>query len=488
MVKSKKNKKINSFIKSSYFFGILILTAIMFLGIGYAQISGVTLTISGTAKTAGQRGFLISDISYVSDNNANVANSKINTYYQTMMDSTINLNNDPNSSITYQVTIVNSLQEAKTYSDTIYDDSFYDNSDITFEVTGISPGEAISPGQTKTFNITFKYAEVKANYENTILNSYLNFKFEDPIPTTSALKTGSDINSTFVTLAGGRGNIKQIVYATDDQYNNIKNSLDDSNIISSSSSETDAYAWYSNNTIYYYSEANKIVLNANSSGMFNNMSQVTSIDTTKFNTSGVTNMNSMFYNCSALTELNLSSFNTSNVTDMYGMFYGCSGLTELNISNFNTSEVTNMASMFGNINVTSLDLSNFNTEKVTKMENMFNGAKSLTSLNVTSFDVSNVKTMSRMFASCESLTELDLSSFSPVQATTLEKMLSNMYALVTIYASDNFITTSASNSNGMFVNDTNLVGGNGTVYDANNVNKTYAVIDTATTPGYFTRK
>lgn len=38
----------------------------------------------------------------------------------------------------------------------------------------------------------------------------------------------------------------------------------------------------------------------------------------------------------------------------------------------------------------------------------------------------------------------------------------------------------------MFYNCTKLVGGNGTTYNNNITDKTYAVIDTATTPGYLT--
>ena len=41
----------------------------------------------------------------------------------------------------------------------------------------------------------------------------------------------------------------------------------------------------------------------------------------------------------------------------------------------------------------------------------------------------------------------------------------------------------------MFYNSTNLVGGAGTRYDANHVDKTYARIDGGTSnPGYFTSK
>ena len=45
--------------------------------------------------------------------------------------------------------------------------------------------------------------------------------------------------------------------------------------------------------------------------LFYNLSKLTTIDMSVFDTSKVTNMNSMFYNCSSLTSLDLSNFNTS---------------------------------------------------------------------------------------------------------------------------------------------------------------------------------
>ncbi len=53
------------------------------------------------------------------------------------------------------------------------------------------------------------------------------------------------------------------------------------------------------------------------------------IDTTKFVTSQVTNMESMFSSCRALDTFNLSNFDTRNVTDMTQMFNGCSELQTL---------------------------------------------------------------------------------------------------------------------------------------------------------------
>ena len=71
--------------------------------------------------------------------------------------------------------------------------------------------------------------------------------------------------------------------------------------------------------------------------------------------------------------------------------------------------------------------------------------------------------------------------------------MSNMFYkatnLKTIYVSNKFNTDKVTSSTDMFSSCTNLVGGAGTKYDANHVDKTYARIDGGTSnPGYFTAK
>jgi surface protein len=104
--------------------------------------------------------------------------------------------------------------------------------------------------------------------------------------------------------------------------------------------------------------------------MFNQCSQLNSLDLSSFDTSSVTFMGSMFIFCDRLKELNLSSFDTSNVRDMNAMFYGCYALTSLDLSNFDTSNVTDMNAMFaGCTSLTSLTLgSNF-----FKMQSLYDG-------------------------------------------------------------------------------------------------------------------
>ncbi|MBR7012791.1 MAG: BspA family leucine-rich repeat surface protein [Muribaculaceae bacterium] len=250
--------------------------------------------------------------------------------------------------------------------------------------------------------------------------------------------------------------------------------------------------------------------------LFDGCSGLTRVDLSGFNTANVTVMSDMFSGCSGLTSIDLSNLNTAKVTETGGMFMDCSGLTSLDLSNFNTANVTYMASMFRNCTgLRNLDLSNLNTSKVTDMNYMFYNCSSLTSLDLTDLNTANVTNMSCMFYNCSSLTNLDLSSFNTSSVTSTNQMFvyctsltsldlssfntaatQNAYAmfamcsqLTTIYVSDLWSTDAMTSYNSMFASCRNLVGGMGTTYDANHVDKTYARIDGGpSNPGYFTAK
>ncbi|MBQ3619116.1 MAG: BspA family leucine-rich repeat surface protein, partial [Bacteroidales bacterium] len=144
-------------------------------------------------------------------------------------------------------------------------------------------------------------------------------------------------------------------------------------------------------------------------------------------------------------------------------FNGFTKLTSIKgIENLNTSEVTNMKNMFYNcLLLTSIDLSNFNTDNVSNMSYMFANCSAITSLNLITFKTEKVINMSGMFYGCS--------------------------ALKTICVDNNLWNISATSGNDMFLNCTNLVGGNGTTYNENSTDKTYALIDGSNNkPGYLT--
>ena len=158
-----------------------------------------------------------------------------------------------------------------------------------------------------------------------------------------------------------------------------------------------------------------------------------------------------------------SSFAGARPTTTYDWFSYMQNLQSITgLSYLNTSEVTNMAYMFMRCSkLTSLDVSHFNTAKVTNMQSMFNNCSSLTSLDLSSFNTSKVTVMTYMFRGCSNLR--------------------------TIYVNSDWSTAAVTNSTEMFLNSTNLVGGQGTAYDASHIDKAYAHIDGGPNyPGYLT--
>ena len=229
--------------------------------------------------------------------------------------------------------------------------------------------------------------------------------------------------------------------------------------------------------------------------MFSNCRSLESLDVSNFDASLVNNtdygLTCMFASCESLTELNLSNFNTKGVKNMNGMFSGCNSLTSLDLSSFNTSLTTNMGSMFsGCSSLTELDLSSFRTGSVTNMRSMFQGCYNLPSLK-TNFNTSQVTDMSSMFSGCSSLKTLDLTGFNTGNVTDMKEMFSGCSSLGTIAVgvSDDtntfWDTSSVTTSDDMFWYCPALKGEQGTIYNSENIDATYARIDGGTAaPGY----
>lgn len=252
------------------------------------------------------------------------------------------------------------------------------------------------------------------------------------------------------------------------------------------------------NTVYYYTEAEKVYLNMDSNNMFYYLPDLTSLDLSSFDTSQVTDMGYMFSELSGLADLNLSNFDTSKVTNMEGMFSEVSKLTNLDLSSFDTSRVTNMGLMFSFASkLVSLNLSNFNTSQVTVMNRMFANMPNLANLNLSSFDTSQVTEMSNMFYNTPNLTSLDLSTFDTSKVTDMNSIfaLANSYVskdkLETIYVNNDFNISKLKISPLMFNNRKKLRGGNGSfLANPSQADKSWLHIDDPTNgrPGYFTRK
>ena len=165
-------------------------------------------------------------------------------------------------------------------------------------------------------------------------------------------------------------------------------------------------------------------------GWFNDCINLTTIDGLKnLNTSEAKTIKHIFYNCSSLKSVDLSGFKTSNVINMNGVFYNCKSLTEIDLSSFDTKNVESMINMFYNCTgLTSLDLNNFYDYKTIHEGNMSYGCHK-----------------AGMFYGCG--------------------------RLKTIYCAESW---TALQSDNMFTGCTNLVGGQGFVYNSSFVNVDYA--------------
>ena len=79
--------------KSNYqkYFPLVIFISILCMSVGYAIINSISLDISGEALAKNVEGVYITEVNYVSNNNADTSNSKIINAHGTLLNSDITL-------------------------------------------------------------------------------------------------------------------------------------------------------------------------------------------------------------------------------------------------------------------------------------------------------------------------------------------------------------------------------------------------------------
>ena len=210
--------------------------------------------------------------------------------------------------------------------------------------------------------------------------------------------------------------------------------------------------------------------------MFRFCKNLTSINTSDWDTSEITDLYSTFQYCHSLTSIDVSNWDTSNVTIMattFGttpcltsiigvenwnvskvttiayMFCGC-GLKSLDLGRWNTESLKNMAYTFWATPLQTLNVSGWNTSKVTTMHRAFKESSRLTSLDLSNWDVSNVTDMYDMFYECTSLTSIgDVSNWNTSNVTTMAYMFYRCCNLTSIDVS-NWDTSNVTDMNEMF--------------------------------------
>lgn len=164
--------------KSNYqkYFPLVIFISILCMSVGYAIINSISLDISGEALAKEQTGVYITEVNYLSNNNADTSNSKIINAYGTLLNSDISLSStDVTSSITYTVKLYNSNLEPYEFTGITYiiGETTYSNEDIIIEY---ETGSIIYANNYLSINITFKYKDTIPS--NNSLLSYITFEFE----------------------------------------------------------------------------------------------------------------------------------------------------------------------------------------------------------------------------------------------------------------------------------------------------------------------
>ncbi|MBO4902266.1 MAG: BspA family leucine-rich repeat surface protein, partial [Lachnospiraceae bacterium] len=81
-------------------------------------------------------------------------------------------------------------------------------------------------------------------------------------------------------------------------------------------------------------------------GMFEGLEELTSLDLSGFDYSGLTSCKNMFKDCSELVTLDLSLFDTANITSMEGMFSGCSNLETIYASDHFVTVTNSVVDVF----------------------------------------------------------------------------------------------------------------------------------------------
>ncbi len=189
------------------------------------------------------------------------------------------------------------------------------------------------------------------------------------------------------------------------------------------------------------------------------------IDVSSLKTDRVTSMEGVFYDNGSLTSITgLDKWNTSNVTDMLGMFENCSQLQSLDLSSWDTSKVTEMLGMFNSCSqLTILDLSGWDTRSVISMgaafdssnaanQSMFGHCENLKQIiGIDSWDVSSLKYLGYMFWNCSQLTDLDLSSWDTANVTYMGNMFGSCSQLSSVGDLSSWDTSSVTDMSWMFV-------------------------------------
>ena len=305
----------------------------------------------------------------------------------------------------------------------------------------------------KNSKVTYKLrVEYKKDLSSTDLPTTdvanLNLSFEvtyiqrDEVKVVAAkFATGETVSNKMKELSGDIKSIKAFKKANELALN--VDMLD----ASSDDSEEEIDIWFDDttDTIYWYSDAEKVYLNEDSSWFFENsgsgsdtyesLADVSGLS--ELDTSLVENLEWFFGDCISLTDLTpianwdvsnvtslayflvsstaienldaLANWDVSNVESLLNTFGLCSSLTDIDgISNWDVAGVTTFENMFQECAFTNLNaLSSWDVSSATTLASMFKNNTNLNNISgISSWNVKNITYLTSLFTSCSSLSDL----------------------------------------------------------------------------------
>ena len=448
--------------KKFMYIGIFILLISLVSSAGtYAWFTWISPSNTSVTLSIGN----LADVTFTSGPDINISNLAPVYNYTDGVSTTFTVRNtNSTDSLLYKVkleitSIANELKDESFKYTLVKDNKVVKTGNLKDAVNGntlILNTSSLDKGSTSSPKIsTFKlYFWIDGNMENNsnMMNKSLVGKIDVGVETNVLTNAESSISSTskFLNTEVPRQNIKTLKYVDNlnipEGATVVDVSKSGDNTIKMWYNEADANGNYditigSNNIIY---------ANPSGSNLFSNLTNVTSIDLSNLDTSGIAGMNGMFENDKVLTNIVFGdNFNTSNATNMTAMFRECNNLTELDLRMFDTSNVRNMGSMFLNCTkLESLDLSMFDTSNVMDMGGMFLNCTKLESLDLSSFDTSSITNFGKIFYHCTSLKSLNVSHFNTSNVKTMSDMFSSLKCSLDL---SNFDTSNVDNLSQMFM-------------------------------------
>ena len=453
--------------KKFMYIGIFILLISLVSSAGtYAWFTWISPSNTSVTLSIGN----LADVTFTSGPDINISNLAPVYNYTDGVSTTFTVRNtNSTDSLLYKVkleitSIANELKDESFKYTLLKDNKVVKTGNLKDAINGntlILNTSSLDKGSTSSPKIsTFKlYFWLDGNIENNfnMMNKSLVGKIDVGVETNVITNTESNISSTskFLNTEVPRQNITTLKVVDNldipEGATVVDVSKNSDNTIKMWYNEADANGNYditigSNNIIY----ANPTPY------MFKWFTNVTLLDLSNLDTSGITDMTGMFAHTKNLTKIIFGEhFNTSNVKSMYEMFCNTYMLKSIDLSRIDTSSVTNMGHMFYGSGVETLDLSTFDTSNVTAMDWMFASVSKITSLDLSSFNTSNVKNMNNMFARASKVSKLDISSFDTSNVTNFSAMFYGMSGMTTIDLS-NIDTSNATNLSAMFASCANL--------------------------------